>query len=194
MKTVRFGLAALIGSILLASLALGAHKTEHSGAMQKTPMADMLKGKSGADFEAVFLGMMILHHQGGVKMAQMAVEKATSPELKQMMQKAAKDQQDEIEKMTGWLNQWHNKSPGDFSEPSEMKRTMQANMSELEGLSGAAFDKKFAQHMAEHHADAIAMSKLAESKASHAEVKQLAAKIRMSQTEEQTKLMQMAEK
>lgn len=160
--------------------------------MKMTPMADMLKGKSGDEFEGAYLGMMINHHKEGVKMADMALEKASSSQLKQMMEKAKSEQQADIDKMTGWLKQWHNKSLDDFSPPAESKEMMDKNMSELQGLSGAEFDKKFAHHMAEHHDDAIAMSKEAESKAKHSEVKQLARKTVSSQTEERQKLMKMA--
>ena len=38
-------------------------RTEYSEA---TPMAAELARKSGADFEAAYPGMMILHHQGDV--------------------------------------------------------------------------------------------------------------------------------
>lgn len=188
----------LILSAFLSSFAVAAEKEksgmkhEGMGNMSMTPMTDMLKGKSGDEFEANYLGMMIMHHTDGVKMANVAVEKASSPELKQIMQKTTKEQQGEIDKMTGWLKQWHNKTPGDFTMSPEMEQMMQKTMSELQGLSGADFDKMFAKHMAEHHADAIAMSKMTQSKAKHAEVKKLAGDIVSSQTAEREKLMKIA--
>lgn len=187
---------AVILSALVTSYAFSADKkkssSDESGEMKMTPMADMLKSKSGDEFEAHYLGMMIMHHQGGVKMANMALEKASSSQLKQMMEKAKSEQQADTDKMTGWLKEWHNKSPNDFSMPAESEQMMQKSMSELQGLSGAEFDKMFAKHMAHHHMDAIAMSKMAESKAKHAEVKKLASKTVSSQTEEKQKLMKMA--
>jgi uncharacterized protein (DUF305 family) len=76
--------------------------------------------------------------------------------------------------------------------PPESEQMMQKSMAELQGLSGAEFDKMFAKHMAHHHMDAIAMSKMAKTKARHAEVKKLARKTVSSQTEESEKLMKMA--
>jgi uncharacterized protein (DUF305 family) len=188
----------LVGFAFLFSYAVAAEK-EKSGMkhddmdkMNMTPMVDMLKGKSGDEFEAAYLGMMIVHHKEGVKMANMALEKATSPQLKQMMEKTKSEQQADIDKMTGWLKEWYSKSPDEFSMPAESEQMMQKGMSELQGLSGAEFDKMFAKHMAHHHMDAIAMSKMAESKAKHAEVKKLASETVSSQTKEREKLMKMA--
>lgn len=194
MNKRKFTLITVILSALLSFFAVAAEK-EKSGMkhedidkMNMTPMADMLKDKSGDEFEAHYLGMMIMHHQGGVKMANMALKKASSPELKQMMEKAKSEQQGDIDKMTRWLKEWHNKSPNDFGVPPESEQMMQKSMSELEGLSGAEFDKMFAKHMAHHHMDAITMSKMAKSKATHAEVKEVAGRTVTSQTEERQRL------
>jgi uncharacterized protein (DUF305 family) len=195
MNKRKLTLTTLILSALISFCAAAADKEKSSmtgDEMKTTPMADMLKSKSGDEFEAHYLGTMVMHHKDGVKMANMALEKANSSQLKQMMQKTASEQQQEIDKMTGWLKQWHNKSPNDFSMPPESEQMMQKSMSELQRLSGAEFDKTFAKHMVHHHNDAIAMSKMASSKAKHDEVKKLASNIVSSQTEENQKLMKMA--
>lgn len=198
MNLTKYTFLALVASLFVTATAFSADNkksSSESGDMEKmemTPMTDMLKGKSGDEFEAAYLGMMINHHKDGVKMAGMALEKASSSQLKQMMEKAKSEQEGDIEKMTGWLKEWHNKTPDDFSPSAGSEKMMQQNMSMLQGMSGAEFDKMFAQRMAEHHVDAIAMSKLAENKATHAEVKKLASKTVSSQTEERQKLMQMA--
>lgn len=198
MNLAKRTLITLFLSALLSSFAVAADK-DKSGMkhddmdkMNMTPMADTLKGKSGDEFEAAYLGMLIMHHQAGVKMANLALEKASSSQLKQMMEEEKSDQEADIDKMTGWLKEWHGKSPNDFSMPPESEQMMQQSMSELQGLSGAEFDQTFARQMAHHHMDAIAMSKLAESKATHAEVKKLASKTVSSQTKERQKLLKMA--
>lgn len=197
MNLTKYTLLALIGSLFITATAFSADKKKSSsdsgemGKMDMTPMADMLKGKSGDEFEAHYLGMMINHHKDGVKMADMALDKASSAQLKQMMQKAKSEQQGDIDKMEGMLKK-HNKSASDFSPPAESQQMMEQHMSELQGLSGSEFDKKFAEAMAMHHVDAIAMSKQAQSKAKSADVKQLARKTVTSQTEERQKLMKMA--
>lgn len=193
MKIPKLTLITVIVSAFTVSTIMAADKEKSSTKdLNMTPMTDMLKSKSGDEFEAHFLGMMILHHQDGLKMGELALEKASSSELKQMMQKSAKDQREQNEQMTGWLKQWHNKAPNDFKKPAAVEQMMKKNMSELQGLSGAEFDKKFAHHMAEHHVDAIAMGEMAANKAQHAEVKQLAGKIAKSQEPERQKLMRMS--
>lgn len=197
MKIPKLALPTLILSALIAASAFAADKDksgtkEHDMSnMNMTPMADMLKGKSGDEFDTQFLGMMIMHHKEGVKMADMALDKATSSELKQMMQKAKTEQRGEADKMTAMLKK-HNKSPNDFTMPSESEQMMKMAMSELKGASGSDFDAKFAKHMAHHHADAIAMGKMAQSKAKDSELKQMASKMVSSQTEERAKLEKMA--
>lgn len=197
MKNRNITLITLILSAFIACDIFAAEK-EKSGTkgndmsnMEMTPMADALKAKSGDEFEAAYLGMMVNHHQDGIKMARMALAKASSFDLKQMMQKAIKEQQDDIDKMETMLKK-HNKSAKDFSAPPASRQMMSTATSELQGVSGSEFDTKFAQHMAHHHTDAIAMSKMAQSKAKSADVKQLASKTVSSQTEERQKLQKMA--
>ena len=194
MKIPKLTLITLIVSAFTVSTIIAADQEKSSTKDRNmTPMTDMLKGKSGDEFEAHFLGTMTLHHQDGLKMGEMALEKASSSELKQMMQKSANEQREQIEQMTGWLKQWHNKAPNDFKKPAAVEQIMTKNMSELQGLSGAEFDRKFAHHMAVHHLDAVAMGEMAANKAQHAEVKQLARKIAKSQEQEREKLMRMSQ-
>ena len=189
--TLALALIAFISSFALAADdGKSSTKTDDMSKMDKTPMADMLKGKSGDEFEHHYLHMLAMHHKDGIKMARMAVDKAQSSELKQMMQKSISTQQQDIEKMEKMMQKY--KKTGDMSKPSETKQMMDRAMSELQNASGSEFDAKFAKHMAMHHLDAIAMSKMAESKAKDSEVKQLASKTVRSQTEERQKLQKMA--
>ena len=198
MKKPTLTLITLILSAFISCYAVAAEKEKSSSSkshdmskMDMTPMADMLKGKSGDEFEMHYLQMLSMHHKDGIKMARMAVEKAQSSELKQMMQKSIRDQQQDIEKMENMM-QKHKKMGGDMSKPSETKQMMDMAMSELQNASGSEWDAKFAKHMAHHHMDAIAMSKLAQSKAKDPDVKQLASKTVSTQTKERQKLEKMA--
>jgi uncharacterized protein (DUF305 family) len=193
MKTRLTTSLALLAAALLSATIFAADdgKKEHGG-HGKDPMAAHLSKLSGDEFEAAYLAMMIHHHQGGVKMAKMAVEKAQSPELKAMMQKAAAEQQGEIEQMTGWLQQWHKKSPQAHPMPEAMMKMMQKDMAELQGLEGKEFDKSFAKKMAHHHTGAIEMARLAVDKAEHKEVKELSQRIIDSQSKEHKELLAIA--
>jgi uncharacterized protein (DUF305 family) len=180
MKTAKSSLIALIFTALCFSPVFGGHL--------KDPMTAQLSGMSGAEFEAAYLAMMIHHHKDGVKMAEMVPNKAKSDQLKQM----AADQQKEIGQMTGWLKQWHTKSPDDHKMPAESMKMMQEHMKELDAAQGDEFDKIFAKLMAHHHESAISMSQLAVEKAQHKEVKDMAKQIISSQTKESQELLKMS--
>lgn len=176
-------------AFLLSATALAADEKKHADHEMKSPMAMEIASKSGADFEAAYLGMMTLHHQGGMPMWAMAREKATNDELKSMEKKTTPKEQKEIEEMTGWLKQWHGKTPQDFKEPEESKKMMAQDMEELKAATGTEFDALFAKKMAHHHMGAIEMGKLAAEKATHAEVKASGEMIAKSQTEDRQKLL-----
>lgn len=55
---------------------------------------------------------------------------------------------------------------------------------QLEGLSGDAYDKAFVEMMIAHHEGAVDMAKLSESRAKHAEVKDLSKAIIAAQEKE----------
>ena len=179
---------ALLVTAILPIAALAANESKSAG---KDPMSAELSKWNGAEFEAAYLAMMIHHHQDGVKMAEMVPNKAKSDKLKQMGKKIVADQEKEIGQMTGWLKQWHNKAPDAHKMPAESMKMMQDHMSQLQNAQGEEFDKTFAKLMAQHHEGAISMAQLAEDKAQHKEVKDMAKKIISSQTEERQQLLKM---
>lgn len=172
----------------LTGFTIAAENDKHAE-HKKSPMAAAISDKSGSDFEAAYLGMMIHHHKSGGPMWALAREKATDDEIKALEKKTTPKEQREIEEMTAWLKQWHNKSPEDFKVPEESTRMTEKDMAELRAASGGEFDKLFAKKMAHHHMGAIEMAKLAEDKAQHAEVKSAASKIAESQTADRKKLL-----
>lgn len=58
-------------------------------------------------FDRAFLEMMIPHHQSAVLMAQVALQRATHPELKRLAQTIITSQEREIAEMQGWLAAWY---------------------------------------------------------------------------------------
>ncbi len=65
-----------------------------------------MKTMGGADFDRMFLDMMIPHHQGGVTMAKDALSKSEHPEIKTLAQQIIDAQQKEIEMMNKWKAAW----------------------------------------------------------------------------------------
>lgn len=70
--------------------------------------ADMVKLESaeGAEFDKMFLMMMSDHHHGAIHMAELANEKSSNPEIKQMAEKMASSQREEVTKMKDWQKAW----------------------------------------------------------------------------------------
>ncbi|WP_272028117.1 DUF305 domain-containing protein, partial [Kocuria rosea] len=63
--------------------------------------------EQSADFEVKFLKSMIDHHYMAVVMAQECVDKAVHPELAAMCEDIITVQNQEIEQMQTWLQEWY---------------------------------------------------------------------------------------
>ena len=169
---------------LLAALVTGATTASaHDPTGKVDPMNASLGKLSGAQFEQSFLEQMIQHHRSGVEMAKLAKDQAQHAELKQLAEKMSSTQQQEIDQMSGWLKSWYNASPKDVAN-AEADKEMKNHMSMLRDKKGADFDKAFLQMMPQHHHMAVEMSEQAQKKATHAELKELAAKIAKDQQDE----------
>ena len=64
---------------------------------------ESLKNKEGEAFDKAYLQEMVKHHQHGIEMMNMAMEKAEDEEIRGMSEKMAKTQAEEIEKMQTML-------------------------------------------------------------------------------------------
>jgi len=89
------------------------YDTDETGGLT---MADMmgnmnlsLKGQTGDQFDQVFLVQMIMHHQGAVQMAELALKQAKHQEIKDLAQAIIAAQNKEIADMKTWLQDWYNK-------------------------------------------------------------------------------------
>ncbi len=85
------------------------HNTDHTMSMSAM-MASMnqgLKGKTGREFDMAFLKEMIVHHEGAVEMAQLALTNAERQEIKNLAQVIISAQNNEIKEMKTWLKNWY---------------------------------------------------------------------------------------
>lgn len=85
-----------------------------SNGMGSMSMADMmdsmnaeLQGKTGDTFDKAFLSEMIIHHQGAVEMAQLALTNAKHQEIKDLAKAIIAAQNKEIADMKGWAKAWY---------------------------------------------------------------------------------------
>jgi uncharacterized protein (DUF305 family) len=149
-------------------------------------MADM-------PYDLHFIDMMIMHHQEGVEMAQMAQTKSQNPKVKTFATKTAADQQKDIEELQGHRNHWYAGKPlMDHAMMESMMASMHPGMKmdmedtrrKLLAATGATFDRLFLDTMIHHHQMAIDMAKDAKIKAEHPEIKELATKALLKQQAE----------
>lgn len=74
--------------------------------MQMGSMTSSLEGKKGEEFDKEFLSQMIIHHQGAVDMAKMALENASHQEIKDLATAIIEAQEKEISQMKEWQKSW----------------------------------------------------------------------------------------
>ncbi len=89
---------------------------ETPGSMEKMPGMDKMMGEmktlekaKGAEFDRMFLQMMIPHHEGAVSMSQLVGKRTERPELRKLAQDITKAQKAEIAEMKSWEKSWFKK-------------------------------------------------------------------------------------
>lgn len=143
---------------------------------------------TGETYDRNFIANMIVHHQGAVDMAKLALTDAEHQELKTMANDIISVQEKEISEMTSWQKEWGypSTSADNMMDHSAMgmMEDMSGMMSKLEGKTGDEFDKAFIEQMIMHHQSAIDMAAPGEINAERQEVKDLSGEIVTTQTKE----------
>lgn len=129
-------------------------------------------------------------------MAQMALDRSTHPELKNMAQSIVDDQTTEIAQLTQWLHDWYAMDPlAGTSMPQAGMQTMMpmlhgrmpdmdVEMQNLQSTSAADFDMTFLSAMSHHHAMAIMMTGPVLMSGYHPELLRVAENVAVSQGQE----------
>lgn len=142
----------------------------------------------GENYDRMFLANMLVHHQGAVDMANLALKNASHQKIKDLAKAIVSTQSIEITEMAAWEQKWGYlaKTGEGMNESSAMSMT-NANagmMSTLEGKTGPAFDSAFLSAMIMHHRSAVNMAATGEINAKHAELKTLTLAIVAAQSKE----------
>ena len=72
-------------------------------------MSKNLEGKTGDDFDRTFIIEMIAHHEGAIKMAELAKTNANHQEIKDLSDQIISAQSKEIGDMKSWMETWFGK-------------------------------------------------------------------------------------
>jgi uncharacterized protein (DUF305 family) len=128
--------------------------------------------------ERAFLVDMVGHHAMAIDMAEMAQEKATHPELKDLADDIIRTQAAEIEQMRKWLKAWYGRTVG----PGHMGHD--DDMAMLGHGTGAEFEVRFIAMMSVHHTQAIERAAAVRRSRLHRQVRRLTRDITRAQRRE----------
>ena len=132
--------------ILAMSLALGALLTGPARAATTTYNAT----------DAAFAAMMLPHHQGGVKLGQLAATKGTNPDVRRLGQSIAVTQARQAKTLQRMVRRLDTKP----SMAPEVARRSELDMAKLQRLAGADFDRAWLDVISAHHMGAIMMASI----------------------------------
>jgi uncharacterized protein (DUF305 family) len=203
----RAALAATTGVAALVLAACGGDSDSGSGGHDMGSMNSESAGPSASasasakagthnDADVDFATEMIQHHRQAVSMADLAADRASSQEVKDLATKIKGAQDPEIKTMSGWLTSWGEEVPEDMSSMPGMNHDMSSSMPDMPGMmsgedmgkldkaSGAEFDKMFLEMMVQHHEGAVEMAKTEKAKGTYGPAVRLAEDVITAQTAE----------
>jgi uncharacterized protein (DUF305 family) len=198
-RALRGVLVVLIAAALVAlggglAVGLGIGRSE-------TPTADSV--------DAGFSRDMAVHHRQGVEMANLALDRSSDPEIRQIAFDISSTQTNQAGQMEGWLALWglprsggehmawmggghsgHDMSAMDDGALMPGMAT-EAELADLRSLTGTEFDVAFLRLMVRHHQGGYDMAQYAAENAAEPAVRTLARSIAETQTAEVTTMVRM---
>lgn len=129
--------------------------------------------------EREFLVDMVGHHAMAVDMAEMAKEKATHQELKDLADDIIAAQSREMDRMRRWLRDWYGRTVDEDHMGHEDE-----DMKMLGEATGAEFEVRFIAMMSVHHTQAIERARAVRRNRIHGKTRTLARNIIRSQQRE----------
>ena len=201
MYTRRFPAAAIAVAAALSLGACSADADDAASAPETAPAGTEAAADAAVHNAADtrFAQMMIVHHEGAVEMAELAIERADTDEVRALGERIAAAQGPEIAMMSGWLTAWGEDQPADADmsgmghESMEMDGMYKENvMDDLTALAGPDFDRRFLELMIDHHRGAIEMGEEQRGEGENGEALRLAGTIiddQMAEITEMTNLL-----
>ena len=144
--------------------------------------------------DAMFLQMMIPHHEQAVVMSDLALSTSKDVDVLKLAKQIRDAQAPEIIKMQGWLSDAGlSQDPGHSMGDGMGGMLSDSEISTLKGSTGKAFDKLFLSGMIAHHEGAIHMVMMIEN-SPNSEISNLGKEIVKSQTAEIELMKQLLKK
>lgn len=188
--------ASALAGLLLAGCGDGNGTSASQSATSSTTAQEPTPGAgAGSAADVSFAQLMIPHHQQAVEMADLALQKAVSSQIRQLAEQIKAAQDPEIATMRAWLSAWG--APEQMPDmegmtgghdmggmTSGMGMMTQEQMQQLQAASGAEFDRMWLTMMIAHHEGAVAMAEEVLAATSSPAVTALATSIVAGQTAE----------
>ena len=133
--------------------------------------------------EAMFLQMMIPHHQQAILLSDIAISTSKNSEVVKLAKQIKSAQSPEITQMKAWL-----KSAGLGEDPGHSMHSMAGMLSDreidqLKSANGNDFDNLFLKGMIAHHQGAVDMAEMIEN-SQNSELKSFGERIKTAQSKE----------
>ena len=196
-RTVALAITAAVAAAVLASCSSADTATPAStgSSMAAEQSAGADTQQAGSESDITFAQLMIPHHEQAVQMADMALQKATTPEVQQLAQQIKDAQDPEIQQMRGWLTAWDapeqmdgmdgmDHGDMDMGGQSAAGVMTDQDMTALMDATGTDFDQMWLAMMIAHHKGAIEMAQTAKADTTNPDVTALADAIVAGQTSE----------
>ena len=147
----------VVTSGFFAYALLNPNESNQMGSMNHVGSHSTTAGKNLSADDAMFLQMMIPHHQQAVIISEYALTNSKNEQILKLAQQIKSDQSNEITQMKQWLT-----DDGLGTDPGHSMAGMAGMLSDsqlntLKTVKGVGFDRLFLENMIEHHLGALQM-------------------------------------
>ena len=191
MKTRLFAITASSALVVLLAACGAPHASSPASTGGSATSSSVASVANVSDADVSFAQLMIPHHQQAVEMADLALSRKTSPEVKQLAEQIKAAQGPEIEMMSTWLEGWGapmamgaDHSGHDMGGMDMSGMMSDDDMQALADAQGAEFDRMWLEMMIAHHQGAISMAEQVKGASSNADVTSLAGGVMTGQAVE----------
>jgi uncharacterized protein (DUF305 family) len=173
-------------ALLAAVLGVAGCGKSDSGSMPGMSHSSTSPSAGYNDADVMFATQMIPHHQQAVEMADSALQKATTAEVRKLATAIKAAQDPEIKLMSGWLTSWGKPvpTPGEHAGHTMTGMMSPQEMDDLSKAKGSMYDRMWVTMMIKHHQGAVTMSKTEQTTGKDAAALALAKQIQSAQTTE----------
>ena len=144
-------------------------------------------GTQHSQADVTFLNSVVLLRQQAAQLGFMGVSSATNSGLKTLSQTISGERYPALDTLTGWLTQWGQPTPSATTTQVTGLLTS-AQITQLQGLKGSAFDSKLVSDLVANHQAIISAANTEVSSGTNAQAQQVAQNLVTAETTELNQL------